>query len=70
MTKKDESETVSESEESESDGSEDQNKPKFISQSEIVGILFSRETLYHVLALFIILAIFGILSSSLVIFLG
>ena len=60
MTKKEEDKQISQSEESESE--EDENKPKFISQSEILGILFSRETLYHVLALFIILAIFGVLS--------
>jgi hypothetical protein len=41
---------------------EDDIKLKFVSQSEILSILFSRETLYHVLALFIILAIFGVLS--------
>ena len=60
MTQKEEDKQISQSEESESE--EDENKPKFISQSEILGILFSRETLYHVLALFIILAIFGVLS--------
>ena len=59
MTKKEDDKPISEG--SESEGSK-RDKPKFISQSEILGILFSRETLYHVLALFIILAIFGLLS--------
>ena len=62
MIKKEENKPTSESKESESEDGKDDNKPKFISQSEILGILFSRETLYHVLALFIILAIFGVLS--------
>ena len=62
MIKKEENKPPSESKESESEDGKDENKPKFISQSEILGILFSRETLYHVLALFIILAIFGVLS--------
>jgi hypothetical protein len=62
MIKKEENKPTSESKESESEDGKDENKPKFISQSEILGILFSRETLYHVLALFIILAIFGVLS--------
>ena len=61
MIKKEENKPT-ESKESESEDGQDENKPKFISQSEILGILFSRETLYHVLALFIILAIFGVLS--------
>jgi hypothetical protein len=62
MTKKEEDKPISESEESELEDGKDENKPKFISQSEILGILFSRETLYHVLALFMILAFFGVLS--------
>lgn len=62
MTKKEEDKPISESEESELEDGKDENKPKYISQSEILGILFSRETLYHVLALFMILAFFGVLS--------
>ena len=40
------------------------DKSNFISQREILSIIFSRKTLYHVLALFIILTIFGVLSLT------
>jgi hypothetical protein len=56
---------------------EDDIKPKFISQKEILSIIFSRETMYHVLALLVVLTVFGLLSltkhpfaSELIIILG
>ena len=73
MIKKEESEEP----ESEEPESVDDSKPKFISQKEILGIIFSRETMYHVLALLIVLTVFGLLSltkhhfaSELIIILG
>jgi len=43
---------------------EDNSKPKFISQSDILRILLSKETLYHVMVLFALLVLFGILSFT------
>jgi len=42
----------------------DKSKRAFISQSEILSILFSRETLYHVLVLLFLLVLFGFLSFT------
>jgi len=42
----------------------DKSKRPFISQSEILSILLSRETLYHVLVLFSLLVLFGVLSFT------
>ncbi len=42
----------------------DKSKQAFISQSEILSILFSRETLYHVLVLLFLLVLFGFLSFT------
>ena len=42
----------------------DKSKKPFISQSEILSILLSRETLHHVLVLFLILILFGFLSFT------
>jgi len=42
----------------------DKSKRPFISQSEILSILSSRETLYHVLVLFSLLVLFGVLSFT------
>ncbi|MBJ35736.1 MAG: hypothetical protein CMB62_03950 [Euryarchaeota archaeon] len=52
-------------------------KSVFVSQREIISIIFSKKTLYHVLVLFILLTFFGIISytksdiaSSLILILG
>jgi len=57
--------------------SEPQGKSVFVSQREIISVIFSKKTLYHVLALFILLAFFGIISytkselaSSIILILG
>ena len=57
--------------------SEPQGKAVFVSQREIISVIFSKKTLYHVLALFILLAFFGIISytksdlaSSIILILG
>lgn len=42
----------------------DKSKKPFISQTEILSILLSKETLYHVLVLFLVLVLFGILSFT------
>ena len=54
-----------------------QEKSVFVSQREIISIIFSKKTLYHVLVLFILLTFFGIISytksdlaSSLILILG
>ena len=36
-----------------------QEKPSFVSQREIISIIFSKKTLYHVLVLFVLLTFFG-----------
>jgi len=41
-----------------------QDKSVFVSQREIVSIIFSKKTLYHVLVLFILLVFFGIISYT------
>ena len=41
-----------------------QDKSIFVSQREIISIIFSKKTLYHVLVLFILLSIFGIISYT------
>ena len=41
-----------------------QDKSVFVSQREIISIIFSKKTLYHVLVLFILLAFFGIISYT------
>lgn len=41
-----------------------QDKSIFVSQREIISILFSKKTLYHVLVLFILLSFFGIISYT------
>ena len=40
------------------------DKSVFVSQREIISIIFSKKTLYHVLVLFILLAFFGIISYT------
>ncbi len=42
----------------------DKSKRAFISQYEILSIILSRETLYHVLVLFSLLVLFGVLSFT------
>ena len=42
----------------------DKSKRAFISQSEILSILLSKETLYHVLVLLFLLVLFGFLSFT------
>ena len=42
----------------------DKSKREFISQSEILSILLSKETLYHVLVLLFLLVLFGFLSFT------
>ena len=42
----------------------DKSKKPFISQAEILSILLSKETLHHVLVLFLVLVLFGILSFT------
>tara|TARA_B100000902_G_scaffold8677_1_gene10945 strand:- start:18114 stop:19442 length:1329 start_codon:yes stop_codon:yes gene_type:complete len=39
-------------------------KTSFISQREIISIIFSKKTLYHVLVLFVLLTFFGIISYT------
>ena len=41
-----------------------QDKSMFVSQREIISIIFSKKTLYHVLVLFLLLAFFGIISYT------
>ncbi|MFL2940192.1 MAG: hypothetical protein ACJZ37_04705 [Candidatus Poseidoniales archaeon] len=41
-----------------------QDKSIFVSQREIISIIFSKKTLYHVLVLFILLSFFGIISYT------
>ncbi len=41
-----------------------EEKARFVSQREIISIVFSKKTLYHVLVLFILLAFFGIISYT------
>ncbi|MDC0243564.1 hypothetical protein OAK07_02640 [Marine Group III euryarchaeote] len=41
-----------------------QDKSFFVSQREIISIIFSKKTLYHVLVLFILLSFFGIISYT------
>tara|TARA_Y100001960_G_scaffold260282_1_gene280605 strand:+ start:239 stop:1504 length:1266 start_codon:yes stop_codon:yes gene_type:complete len=43
---------------------EDKSKPTFISQTDILRILLSKETLYHVMVLLALLVLFGILSFT------
>ena len=43
---------------------EDKSKPKHISQTDILRILLSKETLYHVMVLLFMLVLFGILSFT------
>ena len=43
---------------------EDKSKLKFISQTDILRILLSKETLYHVMVLLALLVLFGILSFT------
>jgi len=50
--------------ESEAHASKGQEKSVFVSQREIISIIFSKKTLYHVLVLFIILTFFGIISYT------
>ena len=40
------------------------NQSTFVSQREIIAILFSKKTLYHVLVLFFLLTFFGIVSYT------
>ena len=40
------------------------NQSSFVSQREIIAILFSKKTLYHVLVLFFLLTFFGIVSYT------
>ena len=40
----------------------DDLKPKFVSNTDIIRIIFSRKTLYHVLVLFAFLTFFGVMS--------
>tara|TARA_Y100001970_G_scaffold162_1_gene170 strand:+ start:845 stop:2269 length:1425 start_codon:yes stop_codon:yes gene_type:complete len=42
--------------------SSDDLKPKFVSSTDIIRIIFSRKTLYHVLVLFAFLTFFGVMS--------
>ena len=53
------------------------NASRFVSQREIISIIFSKKTLYHVIVLFSLLLFFGIISytksdlaSSLIFFLS
>ena len=46
------------------DKMEIKNQSTFVSQREIIAILFSKKTLYHVLVLFFLLAFFGIVSYT------
>ena len=46
------------------DETEIRESPSFVSQREIVAILFSKKTLYHVLVLFLLLSFFGIISYT------
>ena len=65
---------IEETEETESSDKEEENivdyvpvdksKRAFISQYEILSIILSRETLYHVLVLFSLLVLFGVLSFT------
>ena len=41
-----------------------QQKTSFVSQREIISIIFSKKTLYHVLVLFVLLTFFGIISYT------
>ena len=41
-----------------------QDKSILVSQREIISIIFSKKTLYHVLVLFILLSFFGIISYT------
>ena len=41
-----------------------QEKTSFVSQREIISIIFSKKTLYHVLVLFALLTFFGIISYT------
>tara|TARA_S200000501_G_scaffold184846_1_gene173991 strand:+ start:857 stop:2185 length:1329 start_codon:yes stop_codon:yes gene_type:complete len=41
-----------------------QEKTSFVSQREIISIIFSKKTLYHVLVLFVLLTFFGIISYT------
>ncbi len=50
--------------EGEASKSKIQEKSVFVSQREIISIIFSKKTLYHVLVLFILLAFFGIISYT------
>ena len=43
---------------------DDKSKPEFISQTDILRILLSKETLYHVMVLFALLVLFGVLSFT------
>jgi len=43
---------------------EDKSKLEFISQTDILRILLSKETLYHVMVLFALLVLFGVLSFT------
>ena len=40
------------------------NVSRFVSQREIISIIFSKKTLYHVLVLFSLLLFFGIISYT------
>ena len=64
---------VSDGEEPESADSDDEvidfvpeykSKPDFISQMDILRILLSKETLYHVMVLFALLVLFGVISFT------
>ena len=48
----------------EEDKIEIKNPSTFVSQREIIAILFSKKTLYHVLVLFFLLTFFGIISYT------
>ena len=48
----------------EEDKIEIKNSSTFVSQREIIAILFSKKTLYHVLVLFFLLTFFGIISYT------
>jgi len=41
-----------------------QKKTSFVSQREIISIIFSKKTLYHVLVLFVLLTFFGVISYT------
>ena len=58
------SEDVVEFQDIEEDKIEVKHQSNFVSQREIIAILFSKKTLYHVLVLFFLLTFFGIVSYT------